>query len=65
MRAARNGQQHDPVLPLMVVRSTKDPAQLSLRCPDDLVDGGEVTRRLLEAGFEAGDMVELRRRGGG
>lgn len=61
MSAARNGQHRDPVYPLIVVRSTKDPSQLSLRCRDDLVDGGEVTRRLLEAGFEAGDLVELRR----
>lgn len=56
-----NGEQHEPVLELVIVRSTKYPEQLSLRCADDLVDGAQVTARLNIAGFQAGDRVQLRR----
>jgi len=59
--AARNGEQRDPVLELVIVHSTKYPEKLSLRCADDLVDGGQVMARLNIAGFKAGDRVELRR----
>ncbi len=52
----------EPVLELVIVQSTKNPDRLSLRCRDDLVDGGQVTARLNIAGFKAGDLVELRRR---
>lgn len=61
MRTARNGEHRDPVLELVIVRSTKYPEQLSLRCADDLVDGAQVTARLNIAGFAAGDLVQLRR----
>ncbi len=59
--AMRNGQHRDPVLELVIVRSTRDPEQLSVRCPDDLVDGGQVFVRLALAGFRAGDRVLIRR----
>ncbi len=60
-RPVPNGEQRDPVLELVIVRSTKYPEQLSLRCADDLVDGAQVTARLNIAGFKAGDRVQLRR----
>jgi hypothetical protein len=52
----------EPVLELVVVQSTRGAWQLSLRCPDNLADGGLVTARLNVAGFQVGDRVELRRK---
>jgi hypothetical protein len=63
MTALPNGEQREPVLELVIVHSTKFPEQLSLRCADDLVDGGQVMARLNIAGFKAGDRVQLRRVG--